>query len=48
MGTISKLLSGTAVLVGLYLIIAYSKGTARVINSLGSTYTNAVRSLQGR
>ena len=48
MGTISKLLSGTAVLIGLYLIIINSKDTVRVVNSLGGVYTNSVKALQGR
>lgn len=48
MGTVSKILSGTAVLIGLYLIIVNSKGTAKVINSLGGVYTDSVKALQGR
>lgn len=48
MGTISKLLSGTAILIGMYLIITNSKDTVRVVNSLGSTYTSSVKALQGR
>ena len=45
---IAKILSGTAILVGMYLILSNSKSTVSVINSLGSTYTSSVKTLQGR
>lgn len=45
---IAKILSGTAILVGMYLILTNSKSTVSVINSLGSTYTSSVKTLQGR
>lgn len=48
MGTITKLLSGTAVLIGMYLVLTNSKSTVSVINSLGSVYTSGVKTLQGR
>lgn len=48
MSTISKLLSGTAVLIGIYLILKNSKSTVSVINSLGGVYTKSVKTLQGR
>lgn len=48
MGTVSKVLSGTAVLIGIYLILVNSKGTAKVVNSLGSVYTDSIKALQGR
>lgn len=48
MGTISKVLSGTAVLIGLYLILVNAKSTVSVINSLGGVYTSGVKTLQGR
>ena len=48
MGTLTKLLSGTAVLIGIYLIITNSRGTTSVVNSLGGVYTDGVRALQGR
>lgn len=47
MGTISKLLSGTAVLIGMYLILKNSTSTVSVINSLGGVYTSGVKALQG-
>jgi hypothetical protein len=47
MGTVSKVLSGTAVLIALYLIIKNAKNTVSVINSIGGVYTNAVKTLQG-
>lgn len=48
MGTITKILSGTAVLVGLYLVLSKSGETVKVINSLGGVYTSGVKVLQGR
>lgn len=48
MGTVAKLLSGTAVLIGMYLILKNSSSTVKVINSLGSVYTSGVKTLQGR
>lgn len=48
MGTVTKLLSGTAVLIGMYLVLTNSKSTVSVINSLGSVYTSGVKTLQGR
>lgn len=48
MGTISKILSGTALLIGIYLVVKNYKGTASVINSLGGVYTNSIKTLQGR
>lgn len=48
MGTISKILSGTAILVGMYLILKNSASTVKVVNSLGSIYTTGVKTLQGR
>jgi hypothetical protein len=48
MGTISKILSGTAILVGMYLIITNAKSTTSIVNSLGSVYTSSVKTLQGR
>lgn len=48
MGTISKVLSGTAVLIGMFLILKNSKSSVSIINSLGGVYTNSVKTLQGR
>lgn len=48
MGTISKLLSGSAVLIGMYLILSKSSQTVSIINSLGGVYTSGVKMLQGR
>lgn len=48
MSTISKLLSGTAVLIGIYLVLKKPKSTVSVINSLGGVYTKSVKTLQGR
>ena len=48
MGTISKLLSGTAILIGMYLVLKNSNDTVSVVNSLGGVYTKSVKTLQGR
>ena len=48
MGTVSKILSGSAMLIGIYLILKNSSSTVKVINSLGGVYTNGVKTLQGR
>ena len=44
---IAKLLSLTAVLVGMFLILDNHKASVSVINSLGNVYTNSVKALQG-
>ena len=48
MGTVSKLLSGTAILIGMYLILKNAKSAATVVNSLGGVYKSSVKTLQGR
>ena len=48
MGTISKILAGTGVLIAIYLFLTNSKATANIISQLGSTYTGGVKVLQGR
>jgi hypothetical protein len=48
MGTIAKILSGSAVLIGMYLILKNSSATVKIVNSLGGVYTSGVKSLQGR
>lgn len=48
MGTISKVLSGTALLIGMYLILKNAKSTVSVVNSIGGVYTKSVKTLQGR
>ena len=48
MGTVTKLLSGTAVLIGLFLVLKNSSSTVNIVKSLGSVYTSGVKTLQGR
>ena len=48
MGNISKILSGTGILIGMYLILSKSSSAVSVINSLGGVYTGSVKALQGR
>ena len=47
MGMISKILSGTALLIGIYLVLTNGSETAQIISALGDTYTGAVKTLQG-
>lgn len=42
------ILSGTGILIGMYLILSHSKAAVRVVNQMGSTYSSAVKTLQGR
>ena len=48
MGTVSKILSGTGILIAVYLLVANFKGTTSIIDSLGGAYTKGVQTLQGR
>ena len=48
MSLIAKLLSGTGILIGIYLFVNNAKGTTDIIDSLGSVYVNGVKALQGR
>ena len=48
MGTVTKLLSGTFVLIMVYLVAKNSKATVNIVKSLGSVYTSGVKTLQGR
>lgn len=48
MGTISKILSGTGILIGMYLILSQANNASSIINSLGGVYTSSVRALQGQ
>lgn len=48
MGTIAKVLSGTGILIGIYLFLTNYKATTSIISQLGSTYTNSVKTLQGK
>lgn len=48
MGTLTKVLSGSAVLIGMYLILKNAGSTVKVVNSLGGVYTSGVKTLQGR
>ena len=48
MSNLSKILSGTVILIGMYLILKNSSSTVSIVNSLGSVYANSVKTLQGR
>lgn len=48
MGTVTKILSGSAILIGMFLILSKSGDTVKVINSLGGVYKDGVKVLQGR
>ena len=45
---VSKLLAGTGVLIMAYLILDNYRGATSIVNSLGGTYVNGVRALQGK
>lgn len=45
---IAMILSGTGMLIAIYLFVSNAKGTTSIISQLGSTYTGAVKTLQGR
>ena len=45
---VASLLSGTAILIGMYLILTNPKSTTSIINQLGNTYVGGVKALQGR
>lgn len=47
-GKIAMILSGTGILIGMYLILSHSKASVSLINQLGNTYTKSVKTLQGR
>ena len=47
-GTISEILSGTAILIAIYLFLSKGNQTVNIIKALGETYTGSIRSLQGR
>lgn len=46
-GTIGEILSGTAILIGIYLFLSKGNQTVNIIKALGETYTSAVKTLQG-
>lgn len=45
---IATLLAGTGGLVALYLILTNGKNTVSIISQLGGTYSQGVKTLQGR
>lgn len=47
-GKIAMILSGTGILIGMYLILSKSTETVSIIKQLGNTYTASVKTLQGR
>lgn len=48
MGTFTKILSGSAILIGLYLFLNHANSTAKIINSISGAYMGGVKTLQGR
>ena len=48
MGTVTKIISGTGILVAIYLFLSNYTATTKIISQLGSTYTGSVKTLQGR
>lgn len=47
-GKVAMILSGTGILIAMYLILKNSTSTVSIIKQLGSTYTSSVKTLQGR
>lgn len=47
-GKVAMILSGTGVLIAMYLILKNSTSTVNIVKQLGSTYTSSVKTLQGR
>lgn len=47
-GMVAKILTGTGLLICLYLIVSNASGTASIINSAAGLYTNSIKTLQGR
>lgn len=48
MNIVEKLLAGTGVLVGLYLILTNPNGTKVAANSISGAYIGGTKALQGR
>ena len=48
MGTVTKIISGTGILIAIYLFLSNYTATTKVISQLGSTYSSSVKVLQGR
>jgi hypothetical protein len=44
----SKILKYTAVLIGVYIGVAYATNAGTLIKAVGGTYTSSVKTLQGR
>ena len=47
-GTIGEILSGTAILIGIYLFLSRGNESVAIIKSLANAYTSGVKTLQGR
>ena len=47
-GTIGEILSGTAILIGVYLFLSKGSQTVNIIKALSGAYTSGVKTLQGR
>lgn len=48
MGTVTKILSGTAILIGMYLFLSHSSETVKIVSGISSAYTGGIKTLQGR
>lgn len=48
MSLMMKIISGTGILIAIYLVVSRASDTSKIINSLGSVYTSSVKTLQGR
>lgn len=48
MSTLTKVLSGIGILIGIYLFLSRGKETASIINTIASNATMGIKTLQGR
>lgn len=47
-GTIGKLLAGSAILIGVYLVVTNPNGASSVTNSISGAFNSGAKTLQGR
>lgn len=45
---IATILSGTGILIAMFLILKNSSASVNIVKSLGGVYTDSVKTLQGR
>jgi hypothetical protein len=48
MGTVNKVLVGTGVLIGIFLLVSHATDAGKLLTAGGNTYVASVRALQGK